>query len=122
MTESKAIRRYTRAVSRELCCSKSTRRRLLDGLRQELEEYAGLDYERLCDEFGMPAQTAAQLMDTILENEVRSARRTKHIRFTAIIVVLVMLIVCVGGYALDKYMKYGKSGTFVVVVEDIKTW
>ena len=44
MMEDKIVRQYVRAVSRKLICSKATRSKLLNGLKQELSAYSELSY------------------------------------------------------------------------------
>ena len=48
MMEDKIVRQYVRAVSRKLICSKATRSKLLNGLKQELSAYSELSYNELC--------------------------------------------------------------------------
>ena len=44
MMEDKIVRQYVRAVSRKLICSKATRSKLLNGLKQELSAYSEWSY------------------------------------------------------------------------------
>lgn len=52
MMEDKIVRQYVRAVSRKLICSKATRSKLLNGLKQELSAYSELSYNELCAKVG----------------------------------------------------------------------
>ena len=64
MMEDKIVRQYVRAVSRKLICSKATRSKLLNGLKQELSAYSELSYNELCAKVGNPEQIAEQLLES----------------------------------------------------------
>lgn len=74
----KAMRKYLRDINRKLCCRKETRKRLLDGFRQELDEnnFGDLDYDQLVLQFGKPEEIALPLMDAVDPAEI--ARETKR--------------------------------------------
>ena len=73
MMEDKIVRQYVRAVSRKLICSKATRSKLLNGLKQELSAYSELSYNELCAKVGNPEQIAEQLLESELFGYVRGA-------------------------------------------------
>ena len=70
MMEDKIVRQYVRAVSRKLICSKATRSKLLNGLKQELSAYSELSYNELCAKVGNPEQIAEQLLESVDETEI----------------------------------------------------
>ena len=77
MMEDKIVRQYVRAVSRKLICSKATRSKLLNGLKQELSAYSELSYNELCAKVGNPEQIAEQLLESVDETEIAVSKR-KH--------------------------------------------
>lgn len=98
MMEDKGVRRYVRAVSRRLICSKATRSRLLDGLQQELSAYSTLPYDDLCAQVGSPEQIAAQIMDNISEVEVSNTKRKRRLIVVLIICIFAVTAGVFGGY------------------------
>ena len=89
MMEDKIVRQYVRAVSRKLICSKATRSKLLNGLKQELSAYSELSYNELCAKVGNPEQIAEQLLESVDETEIAVSKR-KH-RFVITLVLLLLL-------------------------------
>lgn len=122
MTQNKAIERYLRRVSRGMCCSASSKQERLDGLRQELAAQPLAEYDALCDSFGAPAKVAAELMESVSADEVRRVKRGRIAAVVAVVLVLAVIAAVCGTYAYDKYMKYGRPGTTVVVVEEETEW
>ena len=115
MNKHKAVRRYLRAVSWRLCCPRAAKARLLDGLRQDLQEHTALDYRTLCDTLGPPAETAAQMLESVGPQERRRAKQRRRAGIAAAIVVLAVVAAVCGHYAWDKHMKYEQPGTTVIV-------
>ena len=79
MMKGQTARRYVRAVSHKLICSKATRIKLLDGLYQELSAYSALSFDELCAEVGNPDQTAKQLMEGISGAEIMAAKHKRRL-------------------------------------------
>ena len=79
MMKGQTARRYVRAVSHKLICSKATRIKLLDGLYQELSAYSALSFDELCAEVGNPDQTAEQLMEGISGAEIMAAKHKRRL-------------------------------------------
>lgn len=120
------MRRYVRAVSRELICSKTTRSQLLDGLQQELSAYAALPYNELCATVGNPEQIAEQLMESVDKAEIYATKR-KHwiiIAFAlGILVAFLLILITYATYAQeilqgDFYMKQTTSEGEEQIVSD----
>ena len=63
MMEEKFVRRYARAVSHKLICSKATRFQLLDGLQQELSAYSAIGTYTLCGTFICEESRSAVIND-----------------------------------------------------------
>lgn len=91
MMEEKTVRRYVRAVSYKLICSKATRIKLLDGLYQELLAYSALSFDELCAEVGNPDQTADQLMEGISGAEIMAAKHKRRLIIVSIVGLLIVL-------------------------------
>ena len=83
MMEDKIVRQYVRAVSRKLICSKATRSKLLNGLKQELSAYSELSYNELCAKVGNPEQIAEQLLESVDETEIAVSKRKHRFVITA---------------------------------------
>ena len=92
------MRRYVRAVSRKLICSKATRSKMLDGLQQELSAYSALSFDDLCAEVGSPEQIAAQIMDNISETEISNAKFRHRLIIVSIICILAIIACIFVGY------------------------
>lgn len=96
--EDKFVCQYVHAVSRELICSKATRTKLLDGLKQELSAYSELSYNELCTKVGNPKQTAEQLMESIDETEIAVCKRKRRFIITLVISILIVLLLLLASY------------------------
>ena len=95
MRDTKVVRRYIRAVSRKLICSKATRSKLLDGLRQELSVYSALPYIELCETVGNPEQIAEQLMESVDDTEIAVSKRRFVITLVIGILIVLLLLLAV---------------------------
>lgn len=98
MRDTKVVRRYIRAVSRKLICSKATRSKLLDGLRQELSVYSALPYIELCETVGNPEQIAEQLMESVDDTEIAVSKRKRRFVITLVIGILIVLLLLLSVY------------------------
>ena len=98
MRDTKVVRRYIRAVSRKLICSKATRSKLLDGLRQELSVYSALPYIELCETVGNPEQIAEQLMESVDDTEIAVSKRKRRFVITLVIGMLIVLLLLLAVY------------------------
>lgn len=80
---SNSIERYLRDVGKALPCVRRTRRAMMEGLRQELAEFAesapDAPFETLCEMFGDPETAASQLLDGVDEAELRRTRNKKRV-------------------------------------------
>ena len=92
MMEDKIVRQYVRAVSRKLICSKATRSKLLNGLKQELSAYSELSYNELCAKVGNPEQIAEQLLESVDETEIAVSKRKHRFVITLVIGILIVLL------------------------------
>lgn len=92
------IKQYIYKFSRNLNCSKKTRLKLSNGLKEELSIYQDLSYSELCEKMGNPEQVASQMMENISQTEIENAKRIRFIPFILIGCILVMLIVFLGVY------------------------
>ena len=95
MMEDKIVRQYVRAVSRKLICSKATRSKLLNGLKQELSE---LSYNELCAKVGNPEQIAEQLLESVDETEIAVSKRKHRFVITLVIGILIVLLLLLAAY------------------------
>lgn len=98
MMKEKTVCRYMRAVSRKLSCSKTTRSKLLDGLRQELSAYSALTYNELCETVGNPEQIAEQLMESISEAEISATKRKHQFIIAVVLGILIVLLLTLTAY------------------------
>lgn len=98
MMEEKTVRRYMRAVSRKLICSKTTRSKLLDGLQPELSAYSTLSYDELCAKIGSPEQIAEQLMESVSEAEISAAKRNRQFIIAVVLGILIVLLLTLTVY------------------------
>lgn len=96
MMEDKIVRQYVRAVSRKLICSKATRSKLLNGLKQELSAYSELSYNELCAKVGNPEQIAEQLLESVDETEIAVSKHRFVI--TLVIGILIVLLLLLAAY------------------------
>ena len=87
MMEDKIVRQYVRAVSRKLICSKATRSKLLNGLKQELSAYSELSYNELCAKVGNPEQIA-----------IAVSKRKHRFVITLVIGILIVLLLLLAAY------------------------
>ena len=98
MMEDKIVRQYVRAVSRKLICSKATRSKLLNGLKQELSAYSELSYNELCAKVGNPEQIAEQLLESVDETEIAVSKRKHRFVITLVIGILIVLLLLLAAY------------------------
>ena len=98
MMEDKIVRQYVRAVSRKLICSKATRSKLLNGLKQELSAYSELSYNELCAKVGNPEQIAEQLLESVDETESAVSKRKHRFVITLVIGILIVLLLLLAAY------------------------
>lgn len=96
--EDKIVRQYVRAVSRKLICSKATRSKLLNGLKQELSAYSELSYNELCAKVGNPEQIAEQLLESVDETEIAVSKRKHRFVITLVIGILIVLLLLLAAY------------------------
>lgn len=112
MSQNPAIRAYCRQAGKALEVSGGEKRRLLDGLRQELAERfpAGepLTLEALCEEAGSPEDAAEALLSGASEKGRARFRAGRKLRFRcAVAAVVVLLVVIAGMLAFFEYFKQG---------------
>ena len=98
----RVISQYCRSVGRKLKCGRAQRKRLLDGLAQELtEEFAPspVTQARLIALVGAPASTAEQLQESVGSAE-RAAfeKKRKWVLIAAIVLVFILLASIPIGY------------------------
>lgn len=111
--------RYINEFSKKLICSKRTRLKLSNGLKEELSAYTDLSYEELCEQIGTPDEVASQMMEDINQSEIK---KVKQIRFMPFLLITLLLIVLIG--FLGVYYVHTKSvmrGDFYVKEEIVKT-
>lgn len=81
-------------------CPGRTKRKLMDGLGQEIEEFLlqSLDgkYENLEEIFGQPEQIAQQLLDTVPLRERRAAWEKRRMWALTIIAILLAIVIQMG--------------------------
>lgn len=95
-----AIGRYCRAVGRQLELPGAQKKKLLAGLRQELEDGCAArrpDWRTLCAEMGNPAETAETLMEGVSPERRAAYRSRRRRRTAAAIAVLLLLLLLLGG-------------------------
>ena len=98
LRQDKIVRQYVRAVSRKLICSKATRSKLLNGLKQELSAYSELSYNELCAKVGNPEQIAEQLLESVDETEIAVSKRKHRFVITLVIGILIVLLLLLAAY------------------------
>lgn len=93
----KAVRKYLRDVNRKLCCRKGTRKRLLDGFREELAEsdLGDMNYEQLVLQFGKPEELAQSLMEAVDPAEIARESKRKMARpyYIAGMIALILVLI-----------------------------
>ncbi len=95
-----AIRRYCRAVGRQLELPGAQRKKLLSGLRQDLEDCHSAqrnDWQALCAELGEPVETAETLMESVSPERRAAYRSGRKKRTVAVIALMAMLLILLGG-------------------------
>ena len=97
MTRDAAIQSYCRMVGQKLTAPAHRKRKILAGLRQELEERFpapdGLTLEEISDAVGPAAETAYSLMESVPPEERERHRVWKKRLVCCVIAVLVVLLV-----------------------------
>lgn len=100
-----AIEAYCREVGKHLVCKKSTKKRLLSALCEELRDTTqGCNsYEDLTAQVGAPLETAKNLQETVSDQEyaevLTQARRNRCVVIPAIAIVSLLLIASALTYA-----------------------
>lgn len=92
------IKQYLSKFSKNLNCSKRTRLKLLDGLKDELSIYQDLNYSELCEKMGNPEHLAFQMMEDVDQNEIIKANRKRFLPFILIILVLLICVISLSLY------------------------
>lgn len=93
-----ALEMYCYEVGKHLVCKKSTKRRLLSALCEELIDTAQgcSSYEELTAQIGAPSETARNLQETVSDQEyadvLKKARRNRRVVIPAIVIVSLFLI------------------------------
>ena len=88
--EKASLRRYLRNVSKELNCFPATKKRLLEGFRQEImERSAERDPSR---EFGTPEEAASVLQESVDEREAIRAKRRRKVTVAWIVILSLVLL------------------------------
>lgn len=96
-----AIRRYCRAVSSYLPCSRREKRQILANLRQRLEDYLTRQPDgTLSQQFGTPQQVAAAYVDDMDTHELLGKLRWRH-RVVAILLAGVLAALLLWGIGLS---------------------
>ena len=115
----KLVQKYCRNVGKKLCCRSDTKKRLLEGLQQELAEndLGNLSYDRFLSRFGTPDEVAAQLMEAVdLEEAASQAKRRKRRLICLVAVVIVVLFL-----ATVVYIYHLAHGAVTYIEETIET-
>ena len=115
MMEDKIVRQYVRAVSRKLICSKATRSKLLNGLKQELSAYSELSYNELCAKVGNPEQIAEQLLESVDETEIAVSKRKHRFVITLVIGILIVLLLLLAAYYIHAQLTYMHSKLYAEI-------
>lgn len=101
MSQNPAIRAYCRQAGKALEVSGGEKRRLLDGLRQELAERfpAGepLTLEALCEEAGSPEDAAEALLSGASEKGRARFRAGRKLRLRCAVAAVALLLVVIAG-------------------------
>ena len=99
-----AIEAYCREVGKHLVCKKSTKKRLLSALCEELRDTTqGCNsYEDLTAQVGAPMETAKNLQETVSDQEyaevLTRARRNRCVVIPSIVVLCLLLIAAMLAY------------------------
>lgn len=112
------ISRYCRRVGRQLSCTKSHKKELLSGLRDELMEKRlsePLTKETLYAAVGTPKEIAAQLMESLDPAEIGKARTQKRRVLVVILSAVLLAVFLLIGY----YIHRLKTSEPVYYKEDI---
>jgi uncharacterized membrane protein len=93
---------YVRQVGRELQLPQRKKRKLLDGLKLELEEQfpEGADQEVLISQVGQPAETAQSLWDSVSPEAQKRYQTTARRRVGCVIAALALLLAVTVGLLL----------------------
>lgn len=83
---------YINEISKNLVCSKNTRLKLLNGLKDELSFYTDLSYRDLCEKIGTPREISSQMMESINKIEVKRVKQIKLIPFFILALFFVILV------------------------------
>lgn len=114
----KAVRKYLRDVNRKLCCRKGTRKRLLDGFREELAEsdLGDMNYEQLVLQFGKPEELAQSLMEAVDPAEIARESKRKMARpyYIAGMIALILVLIFAA------YVRYVAVHAPFYVIESIE--
>lgn len=86
------IVKYCRKVSWQLSCKRQTKRNLLNGLSEELDEGQFESYEDIVRQYGSPAEIAAQLQETVSPEEAHSAKVGARIRLITTIIAIALVL------------------------------
>lgn len=92
------IKKYVSRFSKNLNCSRKTRLKLSDGLKEELSIYQYLNYSELCEKMGNPEHLALQMMEDVDQKEIINANRKKFLPFILIIFVLLAFVIALSVY------------------------
>lgn len=93
-----SIKLYLSAVKKNLYCGKKHESALIEGLRQELLDFAeanpGYTFETLHDEFGSPQDVAMHLLESLDKGKIiRQTRSRQQVRFVAFAAVFLAIVV-----------------------------
>lgn len=107
------IKKYVSRFSKNLNCSRKTRLKLSDGLKEELSIYQYLNYSELCEKMGNPEHLALQMMEDVDQKEIINANRKKFLPFILIIFVLLAFVIALSVYYI--HTRSVMRGDFYVV-------
>lgn len=100
---SRVIRSYLRQVRRALRCPKKGWQPLLNRLQADLTEYAAqqpaLTFADLCEQFGSPAQLAADYLETLEPALLKRYRSSARCRTWLSLAALCMLLLFAAGFS-----------------------
>lgn len=87
------LKRYCSQIGRKLTCNRQTKRDLLAGYCAELEDQLPkeISEEKLYEKYGSPAFVAAELQDSISEEEVRKTKQRRMYCLLAAAVLIVLI-------------------------------
>lgn len=97
----KECKTYLRCVKRRLIALPSTKKRLLDGLTEELEELGDVRYDEIVMRLGRPESVAAELQSSVGEDEVFSAKRRTRIGVILLAVILAIVLALFAYYIIQ---------------------